>query len=386
MTKYCIYTLGCKANQYQSSALECQMIRLWRDKCQMVKFGQIADIYVINTCTVTIDADRKSRQAIRRALRLAKKVIVTGCYARLQEESLKKLFPEIEILRDIPPSPCQGRGSQRVRVRENLLIEDGCENFCSYCIVPYARGKVVRKPLEDILREADLLVSAGAREIVLTGINLGAWGDLCSVLRALCATPNLLRLRLSSIEPQYVTEELIKTIAYQPKICHHLHLPLQSGDDHILKLMNRQYTTDNYLNIIGKIRSKIPDCGISTDVIVGFPNEGEAEFQNTVDLIDQIKFFRLHIFPYSKRELTAAAKLPGQVDPKTKKARYAMLNELRNKHMREFAESYLGKEVEILVERQGEGLTGNYIRVKFDDPLNSTGKLHRLIFELKNVK
>jgi len=375
MRKFAIYTLGCKANQYQSFALESEM----RDgNSEMRNFGEEADVYIINTCTVTADADRKSRQAIRRALRLAKKVIVTGCYARLQEESLKKLFPEIEILRACPSSPCQGRGGQRVRVRQNLLIEDGCENFCSYCIVPYARGKVTRKPLEDILREATLLVSAGAREIVLTGINLGAWGGLSTVLCSLSTIQNLFRIRLSSLEPQYVTEELIETIASHPKICRHLHLPLQSGDDKILKLMNRQYTAEDYLKLIEKIREKIPNCGITTDVIVGFPNEGEAEFQNTLNLIDRIKFSRLHIFPYSERELTTAAKLPGQVDPKTKKARYAMLNGLRDKYMREFAEKYMGKEIEILVEQRGEGLTSNYIRVKFDDPQDSSGQLYRL--------
>lgn len=384
MSKYVFYTLGCRANQYQSFALECQMTN---DQCQMVKFGQPADIYVINTCTVTADADRKSRQAIRRALRLAKKVIVTGCYARLQSELLKKLFPDIEILRDSPPSPCQGRGGQRVRVRENLLIEDGCENYCSYCIVPYARGKVVCKPLDQIIEEAKQLVEAGAREIVLTGINLGAYHyDLSSVIHRLSSLGNLYRIRLSSIEPQYITNELIDAIADNPKVCHHLHLPLQSGDNKILKLMNRQYIAEEYLKLVERIKRKLPDCGITTDVIVGFPGEGEEEFQNTVLLIDEIKFSRIHIFPYSKRELTTATQFPNQVDHQTKKRRFAIINKLRDKYIREFAEQYLGKEMEILVEQKGEGLTSNFIRVKFDDSQNLTGKIHRITLEPKNIR
>jgi len=381
MNKYVFYTLGCRANQYQSSALECQMTNV---KYQMRKFGEEADIYVINTCTVTADADRKSRQAIRRALRLAKKVIVTGCYAKLNRDYLEKAFPEVEF--QFPSYLIPHTSSRNPKIRANLMIEDGCENFCSYCIVPFARGKVQTRSLPEIRREAEMLVKAGAREIVLTGINLGAWGDLRPILDSLCSIPKLLRIRLSSLEHQYLAPELIEFIAENPKICRHLHLPLQSGDNKILKLMNRRYTAEEYLKLVERIRRELPDCGITTDVIAGFPGEGEEEFQNTVNLINEVKFSRLHIFPYSARDLTAASKLPNQIDPKVKKQRFQVLDRIRKAQMNSFAEKYLGKEVEILVEQKGEGLTANYIRVVFDDPQDLSGKLHKLNLSLSHLK
>jgi len=266
------------------------------------------------------------------------------------------------------------------------MIEDGCENFCSYCIVPYARGKVKSKSFNETIAEAKQLVDAGVREIILTGINLGAYQfDLSSLVHHLSSIENLLRIRLSSIEPQYITDKLIETIKDNPKICKYLHIPLQSGDDKILSIMNRKYTKEDYLNLINKIRKSIPDCGISTDIIVGHPGEGEAEFENTIDLVEKIQFSRLHIFTFSKRDLTEAANFPDQVDAKTKKERYTLLNKLRTKYLREFAEKYLGKEVEILVEQKGEGLTSNYIRIRFDDPIDSSGQLKKILVEPENL-
>jgi threonylcarbamoyladenosine tRNA methylthiotransferase MtaB len=388
-TKFALYTLGCRANQYQSFGLKCQISN---DKCQIVEFGKPADIYIINTCTVTSDADKKSRNAIRRALKLAKKVIVTGCYARLKGDKLKEMFPEILLTPLIPLSIKDGEGEtptkvgEGMRIRENLMIEDGCENFCSYCIVPYARGKVKSKSFNETIAEAKQLVDAGVREIILTGINLGAYQfDLSSLVHHLSSIENLLRIRLSSIEPQYITDKLIETIKDNPKICKYLHIPLQSGDDKILSIMNRKYTKEDYLNLINKIRKSIPDCGISTDIIVGHPGEGEAEFENTIDLVEKIQFSRLHIFTFSKRDLTEAANFPDQVDAKTKKERYTLLNKLRTKYLREFAEKYLGKEVEILVEQKGEGLTSNYIRIRFDDPIDSSGQLKKILVEPENL-
>ena len=379
-----VYTMGCRANQYQSFALECQISN---DKCQIVRFGDEADIYIINTCTVTLDAERKSRQAIRRALRFGKKVVVTGCLARIDGEKLQKLYPEI-IITHLPPLPL-GEGEQKgvraVRVRENLMIEDGCENFCSYCIVPHARGKVVRKPEKDIIEEAKRLAEASAREIVLTGINLGAWGNLSGLLPKLCDLSGSLRVRLSSIEPQYVSDQLIETIAGHPRLCQYLHIPLQSGDDKILKAMNRKYSAEEYVDLIERIRRKIPDCGISTDVIVGFPGETDEQFKNTVRIIEKIGFSRLHIFAYSVRDLTAASKLPDQIDPRVKKQRFKVLEKIGKEQIKVFAEKYLKQEVEILVEQKGEGLTSNYIRVKFDDRHNLTGQLHNLILTIDNL-
>ena len=390
-TKFAIHTLGCRANQYQSFGLV--NLQLTTNNEQLVEFGEPADVYIINTCTVTADADKKSRNAIRRALKLAKKVIVTGCYARLKGKELKELFPEIHLTPSPPidlttyqPLPAGRQGNYLTpKIRENLMIEDGCDNFCSYCIVPYARGKVQRKSAANILKEAKAMVEAGVREIVLTGINLGAWGELSPLLTKMSEIENLARIRLSSIEPQYVSDKLLQTIVENKKVCRHLHIPLQSGDDFILNAMNRQYLTKDYLKLIEKINNLIPDCGITTDIIVGFPGEGEAEFRNTVDFLEKARFSRIHIFTFSRRDLTAASNFPYQVDAKTKKERYAILNKLRSKYMERFAEKYLGKEVEILVEQKGEGLTSNYIRVRFDDPIDSSGKLCKMFIKQDNI-
>lgn len=385
MEKIAFYTLGCRANQHQTFCLECQMSN---DKCQKVPFSEIADTYVINTCTVTHDADRKSRQAIRRAIRQnpEAKIIVSGCYARLEGKELKEHFPSVDLL--LEPRISFSGSNLKSRVRANLMIQDGCEHFCSYCIVPYARGKIKSKPLDQITEEAKQLVEAGAREIVLTGINLGTYnaadGNLSSVVHRLSSINPLYRIRISSLEPMYITKELIDVFAETPKVCRHLHIPLQSGDNEILKSMNRNYSRDDYLDLVHFIRNKIPDCGITTDIIVGFPGEGEKEFQNTLDLIRQIKFSRTHIFTFSKRKGTPAAEFPDQVGDKTKKHRSKILHDLRAKFMVEFAQKYLNREVEVLVEQKGEGLTSNYIRCFFDDPADSSGSLKNILVRFVN--
>ena len=349
------------------------------DKCQIVNFNETADIYIINTCTVTYDAERKSRQAIRRAIRQnpKAKIIVTGCYSKLEPDKLLKEFSQIEII-DVPSlaSSIQPLGPQ---IRANLMIQDGCEHFCSYCIVPYARGKIKSKPLRQVIEEANQLVKAGAREIVLTGINLGTYeNDLATVIRHLASIKNLLRIRLSSLEPMYIKKELIDSIAQNPKVCQHLHLPLQSGNNDILKSMNRNYSSAHYFDLVNYIREKMPDCGITTDVIVGFPGEGNKEFQQTVDLIGKIKFSRLHVFSYSKRKGTAAADFSNQVDEKTKKTRNKTLRKLGTRLMVEFANQYLNKQVEILVEQAGTGITRNYIRVIYHKKEGEVGQLRLL--------
>ena len=376
MLSIAFYTLGCKANQYQTELFKAQLLA---ENIQLTSFDHKADIYVINTCTVTEDADRKSRQAIRRALRQNPKasIILSGCYAKLEAEQLKDLFPSLEISSLPSLSPLLTPAAQMVRAP--LMIQDGCEHFCSYCIVPYARGKFKSKPIEQILVEAKQLIKAGAKEIILTGINLGAYQlNLPEVIQQLSAVPDLLRIRLSSIEPMYLTKELINVVAENPKVCKHLHLPLQSGDDNILKSMHRPYSAQDYLENIHYIRKKMPDCGVTTDIIVGFPGEGEKEFKNTVDLIHQIKFSRLHIFSYSKRRNTPASNFKNQVDTKTKQRRNKILQELRKKYMHDFATRYLKREVEILVEQKGEGLTSNYIRCYFDDTNNPMGSIQHL--------
>lgn len=380
MKKIAFYTLGCRANQYQTEIIK---NKLTTNNLQLTTFSDVADIYVINTCTVTEDADRTSRQAIRRALRQNPnaRVIVTGCYARLEGETLKGLFTGIEVAVSLPASFT----FTSPLIRSNLMIQDGCEHFCSYCIVPYARGKFQSKTPEDVISEAKRMVAAGAKEIVLTGINLGAYQySLPDLLTRLSALDGLLRLRLSSIEPMYLTKELIDAIARTPKACRSLHLPLQSGDDDILKAMQRSYSRDDYLALIEYIRDRMPECGISADVIVGFPGEGEKEFKNTVNLLDQIKLSRMHIFPYSKRKGTRAAELPNHVSAKVKKERLKVLEQIRTEHMRTLAENYLDREVEVLVENIGVGLTSNFIRVLYPGNESEVGTLKML--RIKEVK
>jgi len=382
MKKIAFYTLGCRANQAQTEALKSKILN---SKSETIDFNSAADIYVINTCTVTADADRKSRQAIRRAIKQnpKAKVIVTGCYARLEKTMLTEIFPQI-IIQDFPslvPRPSY----HAPRVRANLMIQDGCEHFCSYCIVPYARGKISSMPAEQVIEEARQLVKAGAREIILTGINLGTYEyGLPSLVPRLSSLANLCRVRLSSLEPMYLGKDLIDAVAKNKKVCHQLHVPLQSGDNKILSAMNRNYTRDDYLELMDYIRKEIPDCGITTDIIVGFPGEGEKEFQNTVDVINKVKFSRMHIFTFSGRKGTPAADFPGQVDEKEKQKRSGHLHRLRNKHMIKFAQNYLNQEVEVLVEQKGEGLTSNYIRCFFDDPADSSGGIKKIFAKFVN--
>lgn len=379
MKKTAFYTLGCRANQAQTDDIKSSVVGRGS---QVVDFKEFADEYIINTCTVTHDADRKSRQAIRRAIRQNPnaKIIITGCYAKLETEKIKELFPQIDII----PSPSlifRDNPLSSVRTRMNLMIQDGCEHFCAYCIVPYARGKVQSKPLDQIEKEAQQLVEAGAREIVLTGINLATYQyDLTEVIKLLSPIENLYRIRFSSLEPMYLDRKLIDAIAKNQKVCRFLHIPLQSGDNRILKSMKRNYNRKDYIDLIKYIKGKIRECGISTDIIVGFPGEGEQAFQNTIDLVNELKFSRIHIFPYSIRKGTPAAEMPNQVEEHTKAKRNKTLHKLRDKYMGEFAKQYLNKEVEVLVERKGEGLTSNFIRCFFDDPTDSTGTLRSIIY------
>jgi len=248
------------------------------------------------------------------------------------------------------------------------MVEDGCENFCSYCIVPHVRGKVKNRKMKDILCDAGKMIASGVKEIVLTGINLGEFPDLNSLISALSNIEGLLRIRLSSIEPQYVSDALIDVMKNNDKVCRHFHIPLQSGDDGILKAMNRRYTSKQYSALTGKIKKKIKDVAITTDIIVGFPGEDEKAFRNTCRLVDKLKFSRIHIFPYSDRPGTAAFKFKNKIDPKVTGSRCEKLDKLRKKYMLSFHRSFKGKPMAVLVENKDkssgmfEGLTGNYIR------------------------
>lgn len=358
------YTFGCRANQYQTDLLK-------------NSFDLPDDACLINTCCVTEDAARTSRRAIRRALIQGKKVFIAGCLAKLAEKQLKEEFPKINLM--FLPDSIWENGIQKtkaINIRANLMVQDGCEHFCSYCIVPYTRGHIRSKPIETALAEAEVLVKAGAKEIVLTGINLGTYQyDLIKLITKLSSIPNLSRIRLSSIEPMYFPLDLVETIRDNPKVCLHLHLPLQSGSDTILKAMGRNYSVGQYLKIINFIKSKIPDCAISSDMIVGFPGECEKDFQASLELAKEISFCRLHTFSYSKRKGTAAAELPGQIDPKVKKERNTIMRQLSSSLATAFAKKYSGQEVEILVEQKGIGFTSNYIKVKHTGSKEDIGQL-----------
>ncbi|WP_027365407.1 tRNA (N(6)-L-threonylcarbamoyladenosine(37)-C(2))-methylthiotransferase MtaB [Desulfotruncus alcoholivorax] len=420
--KVAVTTLGCKVNQYESAALE-ELFR--RRGYQIVDFGEVADVYVINTCTVTHLGDRKSRQMIRRANKTNPDAVVvaTGCYAQtapdevlevegvdlvvgagnragivdLVESAVKgdKVKAVGDILKchdfeELPGEDCQGR------VRAYLKIQEGCENFCSYCIVPYARGPLRSRQPENVLAAANNLVQRGFKEIVLTGIHTGAYGrdrqdkySLVRLMEKLASVSGIARIRLSSIEPNDITTELLELIASGPPFCRHLHIPLQSGDDTVLAKMRRRYNTVFYKKMVEEARNMVAGLGVTTDVMVGFPGEEEENFNNTYSLIKELNFSGLHVFKYSPRRGTPAAGFPHQVDPAVKEKRSRALIALGESLARSFAAGHLGQTVEVLAEQAlrgekeslWEGLTDNYIRVVFPGETELQGRIINIYAE-----
>lgn len=389
------HTLGCKVNQYDTQA----MAELFRAAgYEVVDFNRPADIYVINTCTVTSVGDKKSRQTIRRAAsagRLAGKepvVMVAGCYAQVAPEEVAAI-PEVDVVvgmherrhvvelaehaRKAMVRPhVRGEGYDEFgvaalteRVRATMKIQEGCEEFCSYCKIPYARGFERSRDPRNVLEEAQVLASRGYREIVLTGINLGAYGrdlaarsgvrvDLADIALRVAEIPGIKRVRLSSLEPRDVTDKLIATVREHPHVCHHFHLPLQSGDDAVLRRMNRKYSTADYAGVVRRIRESMPRAAITTDVMAGFPGETEGEFENTYAFCRLMEFSRMHVFPYSRRTGTPAAKRPGQVPAAEKRRRTAALIDLAGTLARKYHCLLVGEEHEILVESAEPAPTG----------------------------
>ncbi len=394
-----LYTLGCKVNQYETEALA----QLFREQgYHIVDFSEKADVYVINTCTVTHLSDRKSRQMIRRAKKTnpEAKVAVMGCYAQMAPEDIKNIAGVnvitgvknrrniMQMLREIGEEPRvqvdeleeayfeeMPLGEVR-RTRAFIKIEDGCEHFCSYCLVPFARGPVRSRKLENIKEEVQRLISLGTREIVLTGVNLGAYGrdlegdlNLTKVIRELDCLPGLGRFRLSSLEPTDFTMEMIEAIVDSEKLCSHLHIPLQSGEDEILKRMNRRYNTDEYRKLVNLLRYVLPNLAITTDVMVGFPGEKEENFERSFKFVEEMAFSRLHVFKYSPRSGTPAAKFKDQLSPQEKDERSRRLIRLGEKMAEEYAERFVGREVEVLFEEEVpggylEGFSEHYVRVR----------------------
>ncbi|VBB06094.1 radical sam [Lucifera butyrica] len=401
MPKVAFLTLGCKVNQYETEIME----GLFKQYgYQTADFTECADVYVINTCSVTHLGERKSRQAIRRAVRSnpAAVIAVTGCYAQISAEQIAAI-PDVDVIigtrerqKIVQLVEEARRSSHRInavqdimqadtfediplfdtpgKTRAFLKIQDGCTNFCTYCIIPYARGPLRSRPLASIIREAEKLAEAGFQEIVLTGIHLGAYGrdldgqlTLAEAVKAVLRVDGLARLRLGSLESVEVPAEIIDIMQQDPRLCPHLHLPLQAGDNRILKAMNRHYSTEEYRRLVAGLQERVPDLAVSTDIIVGFPGETDEMFNNALAFIDNMNFSRMHIFPYSRRTGTPAAEYPLQVPEEVKKKRGRQMQDLARKKKAEFTQPFIGRTMEVLFETQVngviDGLTRNYLRV-----------------------
>ena len=408
MKRVAFYTLGCKVNQYETEA----MAEAFEDAGYIqVSFDETADVYVINTCTVTSLSSRKSRQAIRRARQMNSNAIVAavGCYPQTAREEVEGLA-EVDIVAGtadrlkIPEYAESFRtgklqsGKEKITAVENIMkkhsfedlkierykdrtraflkVQEGCSQFCSYCIIPYARGPIRSRPSEDVIREVQKLVVAGFKEVVLTGIHIASYGKdlgeirLMDLVRAIHNIDGIERIRIGSIEPTLITEDFAATAAGMEKLCPHYHISLQSGCDETLARMNRRYTTDQYKRAIVLLRERIPDVAVTTDVMVGFPGETNEEFEKTYRFLEEIQFAKMHVFKFSPRKGTPAASLVGQVPSQVKEARSMQVIKLSEHCAQAFHSSFISTEMPVLYEQEVkdskglyEGLTPNYIRV-----------------------
>ena len=404
--KIAFYTLGCKVNQYETQALE-QLVT--QRGHSLVPFEEAADAYVINTCTVTAVSDKKSRQVIRRARKSAPDAVIAvcGCYPQTHPDDVEKLGVDlisgtgdrtgfVDLLerewsdrqpitalddafsrRTFEPLPA---GGLEGRTRAMLKMEDGCVNFCSYCIIPYARGRVRSLPLADCVRQARELEAAGYREIVLTGIEISSWGqdlegkpELIEAIEAICQglSPDT-RVRLGSLEPRTITPDFCRRAAALPNLCPHFHLSMQSGCDTVLARMNRKYDSNRYYESVKFLHEVYDRPAVTTDLIVGFPGETEEEFQQTLDFIQKCAFSAMHIFPYSKRPGTPAAKLPGQVLNAVKEERAHRAAQIARTMQDAYLDRWVGETVPVLFEEEREGLwrghTTRYCEVTVQSP------------------
>ncbi|NLO25165.1 MAG: tRNA (N(6)-L-threonylcarbamoyladenosine(37)-C(2))-methylthiotransferase MtaB [Clostridiales bacterium] len=405
MKRVAFYTLGCKVNQYESEALEELFIN---EGYTVVGFDQSADVYVINTCTVTHHGDSKSRQAIRRAKRKTPDavVVVMGCYVQvspdevmavqgvdvvvgtadksrvvsLVEEARRNVRP-IKMVRDFRND--EGfeelalQQSHSGRTRAFVKVQEGCRQFCTYCVIPYARGPLRSRPVERVVEQIERLVELGYREVVLTGIHVTSYGvdtgtdiDLLGLIKRVHRIPGLDRIRLSSLEPTYVTAEFIGDIAGLRKVCRHFHLSLQSGCDETLKRMGRRYTAAQYREIVQRLKETLPGVAVTTDVMVGFPGETGKEFEKTYRFLEDLRLYNMHVFKYSPRRGTPAAAFPGQVSARDKDERSSALIDLASRCRKSFHNGFVGKSLKVLYEQKSsaikghyEGLTDNYIKV-----------------------
>ncbi len=412
--KYIIYTLGCKVNQYETQAIEALLVSRGHKPCRE---GEIADAVIVNTCAVTAEAGRKSRQAIHRLKEENPGAVaaVLGCYSQLSPDAVQKLGADIvygtadrlKLVDAVEKAASTGEGERTLdkpferrvfeelpagavsgHTRALLKIQDGCVNFCSYCIIPYTRGRVRSLPIQAAVQQAAELDKKGYRELVITGIEIASYGvdlpgkpGLADVVSAIAEAAPHMRLRLGSIEPSVITEEFCKKIAACGSVCRHFHLSLQSGCDATLKAMNRKYDTARFYEAMQLLRRYFPDCGMTCDVIVGFPGETERHQEETLAFLKKAQFSDAHIFPYSRRPGTPADKMDGQTDRATKAKRSKQARAVVAETRTAFLESMIGKTLPVLFETQeGEcwqGHSDNYLVVRAEGE-NLRGAVHNV--------
>ncbi|MDO3409156.1 tRNA (N(6)-L-threonylcarbamoyladenosine(37)-C(2))-methylthiotransferase MtaB [Saccharibacillus sp. CPCC 101409] len=420
MPSVAFYTLGCKVNFYDTEAIW-QLFK--KEGYEQVEFDQTADVYLINTCTVTNTGDKKSRQIIRRAVRRNPDAIVavTGCYAQTSaaeileipgvdlvigtqdREKILPLVSEIQAKRE-PINAVRNIMKTRTfeeldvpsfngHTRAFLKIQEGCNNFCTFCIIPWSRGLSRSREPQSVLAQARQLVAAGYKEIVLTGIHTGGYGDdmenyrLSDLMEELDKVEGLERIRISSIEASQIDDKMLDVLKRSTKMCRHFHIPLQAGDDSVLKRMRRKYTTAEFADKIARIREAMPDVAITTDVIVGFPGETDEMYRTGYEFMQAIGFSEMHVFPYSQRTGTPAARMDDQVDEDIKNTRVHELIELSERMQLEYAQKFVGQVVEVIPEKNDKGLypqgfaaghSDNYLTVVFEGSQELQGQLCRV--------
>ncbi|MBE6022800.1 MAG: tRNA (N(6)-L-threonylcarbamoyladenosine(37)-C(2))-methylthiotransferase MtaB [Cellulosilyticum sp.] len=413
MRKVASYTLGCKVNQYDTEAV---LEKFKEVGYEIVDFNEYADVYVVNTCTVTHLSDRKCRQMLRKTKKInpASTLVAMGCYAQIAGDKIREQVNEIDVIvgtdrrnQIVELVEEYEQGQEEIinvvsnimdvrefeemtishigeRTRVYVKVQEGCNNYCSYCIIPYTRGRIRSRKEDQVYDEVKRLAGLGFKEIILTGIHVLAYGkdlgdtNLIKLLQRVHTIDGIERIRMSSIEPVVITEEFINALRDMPKVCHHFHLSLQSGSDSVLKRMNRKYTTEEYAQSVEALRELWPDVALTTDIIVGFPGETDEEFEETLEFVKRVKLSQIHIFPFSPREGTPAAKMKNQIAPEVKEKREKALAAEEQVLRQSFMNQFIGEEMEVLFEKHQSGFvagyTSNYLRVQVagDETLENT--------------
>lgn len=410
-----ILTLGCKVNQYETTAME-ELFR--KSGYTVVDADDKADVYIINSCTVTHMSDKKSRQFLRRARRISPDAViaVTGCYSQVAPDEVINI-PEVDVIVgtkdksrivEILENAMPGEKLCRVedimqpmefeemhiegasgKTRAYVKVQDGCNRFCSYCIIPYARGSIRSRSIDNIVDEVSRLAGLGFKEIVLTGINVACYGQdfgsggFIDAIKAVHLVDGIERIRMSSVEPDMLTDGFIQELSGLEKVCPHFHLSIQSGCNSTLSRMNRTYTTEKLKHIIGKLRESFDNVALTTDIIAGFPGETDEEFETTYEFLKEVKLYQMHIFKYSPRKGTPAATMAGQVDPQKKQERSERLISLSSANQNEFMEKMIGRAENVLFEQKTgentyEGHTSNYVKVRTISDSDIEGSMQKV--------